>query len=328
MSNELIKALSRKLGVPEEDAQAALSMLSMLSADGSEEERTLQTIATAGEALSKTPQNVQQVLTPIIASTLMKQVSRDPFQERILSLAGGLMTLKTLLGEDNKTKELINQLTDKLNQLSQRFDQLATELQNVKQGTAQEIPNYVLEAIEDVSNKIEELRSRLDEVSKAQARRVEAPPPEAVATAGPADFVDRIKNDLINFKKMIDGMGEVLESVGYKVVKPVEPEKIPAQVLTPYEFKKRVKKILKKHKERLMKEFEEKLRHDREIEAAKARQTEMIVGGAVKIFEILINALASNVPPQELEQLKKLLVGGQGGEQVVGEGSGDVQETQ
>jgi chromosome segregation ATPase len=327
------RAITKKLGIPEEDAQLALSMLSSLL-NGSEDEKVMSSVASAGEALSKAPQSVQQALTPVVASALIKQVTRDPFQEKLLSLAGGLMTIKTLLGgEDEKTKELreaVGQLAAKLEQLSNEIQ----ELKASKQEAQQEAPDYITARLEELGRAIMELRERLSEAS----RREEAP---AEGVAGYKNPVEKFKEDITTFMKLTEDMKSVLESLGYRVVKPASPEVISPElleksrkafealgfevrprVITEEEFRQR----LRKAKKRLAKKYEEKLKRDRAIAEAKARQTESVAAVVIKLIDTIANVIAGG--KGEVEFLKSLVGGEQEGGEAGGEGGGTVQQTQ
>jgi hypothetical protein len=120
VSESLVKALAQKYGLSEEDVKLALEMI------GGEDElsKMISTVATTGEALAKTPKDVQQAIAPLVAATVLRQLSTDPFQQKMLSLAGSILTVKELLSEDKTVVKLVDSIMGEIKALNERLAKL------------------------------------------------------------------------------------------------------------------------------------------------------------------------------------------------------------
>jgi DNA repair exonuclease SbcCD ATPase subunit len=206
MSKELAKALAQKLGVSEEDAVAALSLV---GEDSSDLANLFNLVGATGEAMSKAPQDVQRAITPVISMALLKQLSTDPYQQKMLALVSSLATLKTLFSSDQGIQQLVNTITQQLNTLNER-------LQKLEEGRKAE----ELQKLEDFLNMLTQ------EVSDLK-KRIEQPPQTQTQTQGstnPLKAIEQFMEQLQVFPNTLNAMVEYLKALGYKVRRPGEEE--------------------------------------------------------------------------------------------------------
>jgi DNA repair exonuclease SbcCD ATPase subunit len=204
MSKELAKALAQKLGVSEEDAVAALSLV---GEDGSDLSNLINLVGVTGEAMSKAPQDVQKAITPVISMALLKQLSTDPYQQKMLALVSSLATLKTLFASDQGIQQLVNTITQQLNTLNER-------LQKLEEGRKAE----ELQKLEDFLNTLTQ------EVLDLK-KRIEQPPQTQTQTQGStSNPLIKAKEEMATFLDVLNTVTEYLKALGYKVKRPGEEE--------------------------------------------------------------------------------------------------------
>ena len=207
---ELASALAKKLGISEEDAAIALSLLALDQVDSTE--KTIGLIGSAGEALSKTnSQQVQQALAPAVGYALLKQMSTDPFQQRLLSLISALTTLKAL-SSDQGMQQLINSITEQLKELN-------TRIQRIEEGKKVEEVEKIAETVNSLAQELIDLKKRF-EGGQTQ-----------VSTQNTT--ISTIKDELKEFTDTINTISDILKALGYEVRKPWESKE-----LTPEELAK------------------------------------------------------------------------------------------
>lgn len=278
MSENLIKTLAQKYGLSEEDVRLALEMIG-----GGEDEvsKTLSTVVSSGEALAKTPKDVQQAIAPLVAATVLKQLSADPFQQKMLSLTGSLLTIKTLLGEDKSVEKLVESITGEIKALNER-------LAKIEESKKSEEIQAVVEAIENLRGDMEELRSRIEKG------------PATVESQTIANPLEQARNQLNDFANTLNTITEGLKALGFEVRKPGEVKhvddidkakqilerygyEVKPRYMTEEEFQRR----LQEERRRFEKLLEKRLRRSEKIAEAKARQVEALVALGIEILRRL-----------------------------------------
>jgi polyhydroxyalkanoate synthesis regulator phasin len=297
----------------------------VLQEDEDETAKTISTIATAGEALSKASPQVAQPLGQLLGAALIKQLNTDPVQQRIVSLVSAIAAAKSLLGGDETTKVLMEQL----NRLQERIQEMA-EAKNREE--INKILDDTTAILSKMQEKIESLERRIEELKTAPAPQ--APPPKE-----PLDDVMSYAEQLTKMKTALETIAEAL---GVKVVKPgaeeVDPESIERvkkkleelgfevrpRTMTVDEYRRRLKLIEK----RLRMKYERKLRESEKMKELEARKLENYTALALRFLGLLENVLGGRSSSGDL--LKQLI----GAEQQAGQGGavsgagGAVQEAQ
>lgn len=278
MSESLVKALAQKYGLSEEDVKLALEMI------GGEDEvsRTLSTIVSSGEALAKTPKDVQQAIAPLVAATVLRQLSADPFQQKMLSLTGSLLTIKTLLGEDKSVERLVQSITDQIKALNERLAKL-------EESRKSEEIQAVAESIENLRRDLEELRGRMEGGSAAVV-------PQNVS----ANPLEQTRSQISEFVNTLNAVTEGLKALGFEVkrpgeVKPVDDidkareilERFGYEVKPRYMTEEEFQRRLQEERRRFEKLLEKRLRRSERIAEAKARQVEAIAAVALEVIRHL-----------------------------------------
>jgi uncharacterized phage infection (PIP) family protein YhgE len=283
LSESLVKTLAQKYGLSEEDVKLAFEMI------GGEDElsKMISTVATAGEALAKTPKDVQQAIAPLVAATVLRQLSADPFQQKMLSLTGSLLTIKTLLGEDRSVERLVQSITDQIEALNERL----AKLEETKKS---EEVKAVAEAIENLRRDMEELRREITEKGSTAVM------PQATST----NPLEQAKNQISEFVNVLNAVTEGLKALGFEVKKPGETRSIDdvnkarellerygyevkPRYMTEEEFQRR----LQEERRRLEKMFERRLRKSEKIAEAKARQVEAIAAVVLEVVRNIRNLI-------------------------------------
>ena len=292
------------------DPDVLALVTSVLQEDEDETAKTISTIATAGEALSKASPQVAQPLGQLLGAALIKQLNTDPVQQRIVSLVSAIAAAKSLLGGDETTKVLVEQL----NRLQERIQEMAEaknreEINKILDDTAA-ILSKMQEKIESLERRIEELKT--------------APAPQAPTPKEPLDDVMSYVEQLTKMKTAIQTMAEAL---GVKIVKPgaeeVDPESIDRikrkleelgfevrpRTITVDEYRRRLRLIEKK----LRAKYEKKLRESEKIKELEARKLENYTAVALRFLGLLENVLGGRSSSGDL--LKQLI----GAEQQAGQ---------
>ena len=202
MSKELAKALAQKLGVSEEDAVAALSLV---GEDGSDLGNLINLVGATGEAMSKAPQDVQRAITPVISMALLKQLSTDPYQQRMLALVSSLATLKTLFASDQGIQQLVNTITQQLNALNER-------LQKLEEGRKAEELQKLEEFLNTLTQEVLDLKKRVEQ------------PPQTQTQGSTSNPLVKAKEEMATFLDVLNTVTEYLKALGYKVKRPGEEE--------------------------------------------------------------------------------------------------------
>ena len=279
MSESLVKALAQKYGLSEEDVKLALEMI------GGEDElsKMISTVATTGEALAKTPKDVQQAIAPLVAATVLRQLSADPFQQKMLSLTGSLLTIKTLLGEDKGVERLVQSITDQIRALNERL----AKLEETKK--SEEI-QAIAQSIENLRADLEELRSRMESGPTAVTQQV-------ASTANP---LAQASSQLDEFTRTLNAVVDGLKALGFEVKKPGEVKPIDdidkaKEILVKYGYEvkprymseEEFQRRLQEERRRYEKLLEKRLRKSEKIAEAKARQVEAIVALGLEVVKYL-----------------------------------------
>ncbi len=287
MSESLVKALAQKYGLSEEDVRLALEMI------GGEDEmgKMISTVATAGEAIAKTPKDVQQTIAPLVAATVLRQLSADPFQQKMLSLTGSLLTIKTLLGEDKSAERLVDSIMGEIKALNER-------LAKIEESRKSEEVMAVAEAIENLRAGMEELRRRIEEKGSTAV----AP---QIASTNP---LEQTRNQISEFANTLNAVTEGLKALGFEVrrpgeVKPVDDidkareilERYGYEVKPRYMTEEEFQRRLQEERRRFEKLLEKRLRRSEKIAEAKARQVEAI---AAVVLEVVRNIRSLVQPAQ------------------------------
>jgi DNA repair exonuclease SbcCD ATPase subunit len=280
LSESLVKTLAQKYGLSEEDVKLALEMIG-----GGEDElgKTISTVATTGEALAKTPKDVQQAIAPLVAATVLKQLSADPFQQKMLSLTGSLLTIKTLLGEDKGVERLVQSITDQIRALNERL----AKLEETKK--SEEI-QAIAQSIENLRADLEELRSRMESGPTAVTQQV-------ASTANP---LAQASSQLDEFTRTLNAVVDGLKALGFEVKKPGEVKPIDdidkaKEILVKYGYEvkprymseEEFQRRLQEERRRYEKLLEKRLRKSEKIAEAKARQVEAIVALGLEVVKYL-----------------------------------------
>lgn len=296
---------------------------SVIQGEEDEASKTVSTIATAGEALSKASPQVAQPLSQLLGVALMKQLNTDPVQQRIVGMVSAIAAAKSLLGGDETTKLLMEQL----NRLQQRLEEI-TEAKNKEE--VQKILDDVTSIMEKMHERIEALERKIEEVKST-------PPPQPQQPREPLDELVSYADQLAKAKEAIRTLAEAL---GVKVVHPgsevIDPDAIERakrkleelgfevrpRAMTVDEYRKRLQLMKKK----LEKKYKEKLKKHERIKELEARKFENATALALRFLSLLESVLGGRSSSGEL--LKHLVEaptaqgGGQGGSE------GAVQEAQ
>jgi polyhydroxyalkanoate synthesis regulator phasin len=293
------------------DPDVLALVTSVLQEDEDETAKTVSTIATAGEALSKASPQVAQPLGQLLGAALIKQLNTDPVQQRIVSLVSAIAAAKSLLGGDETTKVLMEQL----NRLQERIQEMA-EAKNREE--INKILDDTTAILSKMQEKIESLERRIEELKTAPAQQT--PPPKE-----PLDDVMSYAEQLTKMKTAIQTIAEAL---GVKVVKPGAEEidaesiervkkklgelgfEVRPRTMTVDEYRRRLKLIEKK----LRAKYEKKLRESEKMKELEARKLENYTAVALRFLGLLENVLGGRSSSGDL--LKQLI----GAEQQAGQG--------
>jgi DNA repair exonuclease SbcCD ATPase subunit len=282
VSESLVKALAQKYGVSEEDVKLALEMI------GGEDElsKMISTITTAGEALAKTPENVQQAIAPLIAATVLRQLSTDPFQQKMLSLTGSLLTIKTLLGEDKGVEKLVDSVMSELKTLNEKIAKIEESKRS--------------EEIQALAESVENLRKGLEELREELKMKVENQSTAVAQQATATNLLANIRSQLEEFSSTLNTLVDTLKALGFEVKKPgeVKPvddidrakqllEKYGYEIKPRYMTEEEFQRRLQEERRRLEKLFEKKLRKSEKIAEAKARQVEALAALGLEVIRYL-----------------------------------------
>jgi uncharacterized phage infection (PIP) family protein YhgE len=280
LSESLIKTLAQKYGLSEEDVRLALEMV------GGEDElsKTLSTVVTTGEALAKTPEGVQKAIAPLVAATVLRQLSTDPFQQKMLSLTGSLLTIKTLLGEDKSVERLVQSITDQIKALNERLAKLEESKKS--------------EEVQALAESIENLRAGLEELREELRRRAENGS-TAVAPQS-SNPLAQARNQISEFADTLNAIINGLKALGFEVrkpgeVKPVDDIDKAKEILVKYGYEVKPRYMteeefhrrLQEERRRLEKRFEKMLRKSEKIAEARARQVEAIAALGLEAIRYL-----------------------------------------
>jgi hypothetical protein len=280
LSESLVKTLAQRYGLSEEDVKLALEMIG-----GGEDEvsKTISTITTSGEALAKTPKDVQQAIAPLVAATVLRQLSADPFQQKMLSLTGSLLTIKTLLAEDKSAEKLVDSIMGEIKALNERLAKL-------EESKKSEEVKAVAEAIENLRRDMEELRREIE------AKEFATVAPKSITT----NPLEQTKNQISEFVNVLNSVTEGLKALGFEIKKPGEVKpvddvdkareilerygyEVKPRYMTEEEFQRR----LQEERRRFEKLLEKRLRRSEKIAEAKARQVEAIAAVALEVIRHL-----------------------------------------
>jgi hypothetical protein len=287
LSESLIKTLAQKYGLSEEDVKLALEMIG-----GGEDElgKTISTVATTGEALAKTPKDVQQAIAPLVAATVLKQLSADPFQQKMLSLTGSLLTIKTLLGEDKSAEKLVDSIMGEIRALNEKLAKL-------EESKKSEEVMVIAEAIENLRRDMEELRGRIE-------RGATAVTPQNIA----ANPLEQTRSQISEFVNALNAVTDGLKALGFEVrrpgeVKPVDDidkareilERYGYEVKPRYMTEEEFQRRLQEERRRFEKLVEKRLRRSEKIAEARARQVEAV---AAVVLEVVKNVRSLVQPAQ------------------------------
>ena len=202
MSKELAKTLAQKLGISEEDAVAALSLV---GEDGSDLGNLINILGATAEATSKAPQDVQKAITPVISMALLKQLSTDPYQQKMLALVSSLATLKTLFASDQGIQQLVNTITQQLNTLNER-------LQKLEEGRKAEELQRLEDFLNTLTQEVLDLKKRIEQ------------PPQTQTQGSTSNPLVKAKEEMATFLDVLNTVTEYLKALGYKVRRPGEEE--------------------------------------------------------------------------------------------------------
>jgi DNA repair exonuclease SbcCD ATPase subunit len=313
MSKELAKALAQKLGVSEEDAVVALSLV---GEDGSDLGNLINLVGATGEAMSKAPQDVQKAITPVISMALLKQLSTDPYQQKMLALVSSLATLKTLFSSDQGIQQLVNTITQQLNALNER-------LQKLEEGRKAEELQRLEEFLNTLTQEVLDLK-----------KRVEQPP--QIQTQGSTNPLIKAKEEMSMFLDVLNTVTEYLKALGYKVKRPGEEETPPT--ITPemieeyarkygYEVKRMTPEEIKKMVEEERKKAFKKAMRQLKIKEKELAFKEKVYNGLASLTLSFIREVIGPIVKQRLgtvteEELAKAIdmrlkeVAGQSGQEV------------
>jgi DNA repair exonuclease SbcCD ATPase subunit len=283
VSESLVKALAQRYGMSEEDVRLALEMI------GGEDEvsKILSTITTAGEAIAKTPKDVQQAIAPLVAATVLRQLSTDPFQQKMLSLTGSLLTIKTLLGEDKTVEKLVDSIMGEIKALNEKIAKLEESKKS--------------EEIQALAESIENLRKDMEELRREIEKRESATTTPQNASTNP---LEQARSQISEFVNALNAVIDGLKALGFEIRKPSEVKpiddidrakrllesygyEVKPRYMTEEEFQRR----LQEERRRLQRIFERKLRKSEKIAEAKARQVEAIAAVVLEIVRNIRNLI-------------------------------------
>jgi uncharacterized protein YaaR (DUF327 family) len=318
MGEGLARVLAQKLGISEEDVKVVLEMMNNLISDN-DINKTISLTATLGEASSKMPEPMQKTIAPMLGYALLRQLSTDPFQKQLMSLAGGLLTVKTLLGSDQQGQQLVNQLLERIDKLNEQIQQMQ-QARTMEQ--LESFANTITETIKSIGEEMATLKKRVEELSARPNNSLPQNPLKTVST------------QLSEFKETVMSLADALNALGFKVVKPGEKPpvfEIPDEELRKvaeargYELKPKaltwdeVNRILEERERRLKKWLKKKYERDLKLKEIEAKKWE---SASAAIIE-MIRLARRFVKPEgiQYEGLEELV-------EEAGEARGGVQETQ
>jgi len=274
LSEGLVKTLAQRLSVSEEDAKLALEWLNKVMSED-EVSKAVSTVATIGEASGKMPEQMQRTIAPVLGYALLKQLSTDPFQRQMMSLAGGLATIRALLSSDQQSQQLVEKLLERIDKLNEQIQQMR------EAKTREELESFtstVTETVKSISEEVSVLKRRIEELSSRPST-----PPEH------SNPLKAVTTQLSDFKDAITALAETLSALGFRVVKPGEKppvHEIPDDELRRvaemrgYELKPKaltwdeVNRIIRERELRLKKWFKRRLEREVRIKEAEAKKWE------------------------------------------------------
>jgi gas vesicle protein len=316
VSEGLVKTLAQRLGVSEEDARLALEWLNKVMSED-EVSKAVSTIATIGEASGKMPEPVQKTIAPILGYALLRQLTTDPFQRQMMSLAGGLATIRALLSGDQQGQELVSKLLE-------RIDKLNEQIQQMREAKTREefesFANTVTETVKSISEEVSALKKRIEELANKPST-----PPEH------GNPLKAVSSQLSDFKEAITSLADALSALGFKVVKP--GEKPPVHEISDEELKRaaeargyelkpkaltwdEVNRILREREMRLKKWFKKRLEKEVRLKELEAKKWESASAAIVEGFRLVKKLLKPGTEHEgELEEAieEKYAEGGAGG---------------
>jgi len=300
-----LQVIASRQGV---DPEVLSLVASVIQGEEDEVSRTVSTIATAGEALSKANPQVAQPLSQLLGAALVKQLNTDPVQQRIIGMVSAIAAAKSLLGGDETTKLLMEQL----NRLQQRLEEI-TEAKNKEE---------VQKILDDVASIMEKMHERIEALEK-KIEEVKSTPPPQQQPREPLDDVMKYADQLAKMKATVQALAEAF---GAKVVHPgsegFDPDAIEKfkkkleelgfevrpRTMTLDEYRRRLQ-LMKKKYERKLKEKLEKYEKIKELEA---RKTESLAAVAIKLLGVIESIAGGRSSSGEL--LNQLIEAGQGGQ--------------
>jgi len=287
VSESLVKSLAQKLGVSEEDVKLALEWLNRVMSED-EVSKAVSTIATVGEASGKMPEQMQQAIAPVLGYALLKHLTADPFQRQMMSLVGGLATIKALLGSDQQSQQLVEKLLE-------RIDNLNEQIQQMREAKSREeferFASEVNKTLEAITGEVSELKKKLEELASRPST-----PPEHI------NPLKAVTTQLSDFKDAITALAETLTALGFKVVKPGEKppiHEIPDEELRRvaemrgYELKPKaltweeVDRLVREREMKLKRWFKRKLEREVRLKELETKKWESVSAAIVEGFRLL-----------------------------------------
>jgi uncharacterized protein YaaR (DUF327 family) len=293
LSEGLVKSLAQKLRVSEEDAKLALDWLNRVMSED-DVSKAVSTVATIGEASGKMPETMQKTIAPVLGYALLRQLTTDPFQRQMVSLAGGLATIKALLSSDQQSQQLVEKLLERIDNLNEQIQQMR------EAKTREELESFtstVTETVKSISDEVSALKKRIEELSSKPSTPLEHNPLKAVTT------------QLSDFKDAITALAETLSALGFRVVKPGEKppvHEIPDEELRRvaemrgYELKPKaltwdeVNRIIRERELRLKKWFKRRLEREARIKEAEAKKWESAAALGLEVLRVVRDFVKSS----------------------------------
>jgi uncharacterized protein YukE len=286
LSEGLVKALAERLGVSEEDARLALEWLNRVMSED-DVSKAVSTVATVGEASGKMPEPMQRTIAPVLGYALLKQLTADPFQRQMVSLAGGLATIKALLGSDQQSQQLIEKLLERIDKLNEQIQQMR------EAKTREEFESFadtVTETVKSISDEVSALKRRIEELASKPSTPVEHSNPLRAVTT-----------QLSDFKDAITALADTLSALGFRVVKP--GEKPPAHEMPDEELRRvaemrgyelrpkaltwdEVNRIIRERELKLKKWFKKRLERDVRLKEAEAKKWESATALGLEVLRV------------------------------------------
>jgi uncharacterized protein YaaR (DUF327 family) len=287
MSEGLVKSLAQRLGVSEEDVKLALEWLNKVMSED-EVAKAVSTIATIGEASARMPEQVQKAIAPVLGYALLKQLSTDPLQRQLASLAGGLATIRALLSNDQQSLQLVEKLLEKVDKLNEQIQQLR-EAKTKEE--FESFVNTVNETVKSISEEVSALKKRVEELASKPSAPLEHQNP-----------LKTISSQLSEFKEAITALADALNALGWKVVKP--GERPPITEVSDEELRKiaesrgyelrpkaltweEVDRFMREREERLKRWFKRRLEREVRLKELEAKKWESISAALVEGFRLL-----------------------------------------